>query len=83
MTHWILHPGGRRIIEAYEEALGCVDGALSWTRDSLATVGNVSSASVLFVLDDVLKGAALKAGDRAFLAAPGPGFGVEMMVLAW
>ena len=83
ITHWILHPGGRRIIEAYEEALGCVDGALSWTRDSLAKVGNVSSASVLFVLDDVLKGASLKAGDRAFLAAPGPGFGVEMMVIAW
>lgn len=83
ITHWILHPGGRRIIEAYQEALGCHDGELSWMRNSLAKVGNISSASVLFVLEDVLKGAAPAPGDRAFLAAPGPGFGVEMMVLAW
>ena len=83
ITHWILHPGGRRIIEAYQAALECGDGALSWTRNSLAKVGNLSSASVLFVLDDVLQGAAPKIGDRAFLAAPGPGFGVEMMALAW
>jgi len=83
ITHWILHPGGRAIIEAYEGALGLADGALSWARSSLAKVGNLSSASVLFVLEDVLQGASLKEGDRAFLAAPGPGFGVEMMVLAW
>jgi alkylresorcinol/alkylpyrone synthase len=83
ISHWILHPGGRRIIEAYESALGSHNGALSWTRSSLAKVGNLSSASVLFVLEDVLQGAALRPGDRAFLAAPGPGFGVEMVVLAW
>lgn len=83
ITHWVLHPGGRRIIEAYEEALGCLDGELSWTRGSLAKVGNLSSASVLFVLDEVLQSAAPKVGDRAFVAAPGPGFGVEMMVLRW
>ena len=83
ITHWILHPGGRAIIDAYQAALGCDNGALSWTRKSLAKVGNLSSASVLFVLEDVLQGAAPRAGDRAFVAAPGPGFGVEMMVLAW
>lgn len=83
VTHWVLHPGGRRIIEAYQEALDCSAETLAWTRDSLARVGNLSSASVLFVLSDMLKGTPHSKGERALVAAPGPGFGMEMVVLEW
>jgi alkylresorcinol/alkylpyrone synthase len=83
IAHWILHPGGRRVIEAYRDALGCSGEALAWTRNSLANVGNLSSASVLFVLADLLQSGRCKEGDRGFLAAPGPGFCAEMLVLGW
>ena len=83
ITHWILHPGGRRIIEAYREAFACDDAALKWTRTSLARVGNLSSASVLFALTDVLESGRAREGDKGLMVALGPGFGAEMLVLAW
>ncbi len=83
VQHWALHPGGRRILEAYAEVLGLDEAALGWARRSLAQVGNVSSASALFVLADLLAAGAPRPGERALLAAPGPGFGLETVVLSW
>lgn len=83
VQHWALHPGGRRILEAYAEVLGLGEEALGWARRSLARVGNVSSASALFVLADLLEAGAPRPGERALLAAPGPGFGLETLVLSW
>ncbi len=83
IVHWALHPGGRRILEAYHEALGCSEDDLLWSRQSLARVGNLSSASVLFVLADIIRGGRSRAGEKGVVAAPGPGFGVEMLVLEW
>ena len=77
---WALHPGGRRILEGYAEALGLSEEDLTWSRDSLARVGNTSSASALFVLADLWP--KTKPGDRVLLAAPGPGFGLESVLLA-
>src|SRR5205814_6550998 len=54
ITHWVLHPGGRRIIETYHEAFGLSANDLRWTRGSLARIGNLSSASILFILSDLL-----------------------------
>lgn len=76
---WALHPGGRRILEGYAEALGLSEEDLAWSRDSLARVGNTSSASALFVLADLWPKA--KPGDRVLLAAPGPGFGLESVLI--
>jgi alkylresorcinol/alkylpyrone synthase len=83
VDHWILHPGGRRIIEAYEETFGFSDGDLRWTRASLAEEGNLSSASVLFILRRVLEGAEPVTGDKGLVVALGPGFAAEMLVLGW
>ncbi len=83
VRHWALHPGGRRILEAYAEVLGLGEVELGWARRSLAQVGNVSSASALFVLADLIAAGAPAPGDRALLAAPGPGFGLETLVLGW
>jgi alkylresorcinol/alkylpyrone synthase len=83
VTHWLLHPGGRRIIDAYREAFALGDRELEWTRGSLARVGNLSSASVLFALDDLVQSGRPRAGDRGLMVALGPGFGAEMVVLGW
>ena len=83
IAHWLLHPGGRRIIDAYREGFGLGDRELEWTRGSLSRVGNLSSASVLFALDDLLRSGRARAGDRGVMVALGPGFAAEMLVLQW
>jgi alkylresorcinol/alkylpyrone synthase len=83
VNFWILHPGGRRILEAYRDVFSLGDQALKWTKTSLATVGNLSSASVLFTLADVQACGNPRDGDRGFMIALGPGFASEMLLLNW
>jgi alkylresorcinol/alkylpyrone synthase len=83
ITYWVLHPGGRKILEAYRDAFGASERTLEWTSRCLAEFGNLSSASVLFTLSDVLERAKAKAGDKALVVALGPGFASEMTALVW
>jgi alkylresorcinol/alkylpyrone synthase len=78
---WILHPGGRRIVEAMVEALQLKPGDLAATEDVLAEHGNMSSVTVLFVLDEILRRCRPAAGTRGLLGAFGPGFGAEFALL--
>lgn len=80
---WMLHPGGRRIIEEYERAFDLPAAALEWTRSSLARVGNLSSASVLAILSDVFESGRPAVGDRGLVIGVGPGFSAEMILLEW
>ncbi len=82
VDHFLFHPGGRRVIDAYRETFGCREEDLAYTRASLARVGNLSSASVLFILEDVLE-ASPSPGEKGLLVALGPGFAAEMLVLGW
>ena len=77
----IFHPGGPRVIEAVERGLGLPVGSAATSRSVMAAVGNLSSASVLFVLDRVRTHDEPSAGDHALLIAPGPGFSVESSLL--
>jgi alkylresorcinol/alkylpyrone synthase len=80
---FVCHPGGPKVIEAYESVFGLRPGALVEARRSLADYGNMSAASVLFVLDRVL-GAAREAGaswGHALLMALGPGFSAGFVML--
>jgi alkylresorcinol/alkylpyrone synthase len=81
--HWICHSGGPRVLEAFEEALELPRAALQRTWDSLHEVGNLSSASVLFVLRDLLESREAKPGDFGLLIAMGPGFCSELVLLRW
>jgi alkylresorcinol/alkylpyrone synthase len=83
VRHWIAHTGGPKVLEAFQSALGLPDGALrrSWT--SLEELGNLSSASVLFVLGDLLDSGEPRPGDVGLLVAMGPGFCAEMVLLRW
>ncbi|MBX3225858.1 MAG: type III polyketide synthase [Labilithrix sp.] len=81
VKHWVCHPGGPKVIAAIEESLGLPRDALDVTRRSLATVGNLSSASVLHVLGETQERA--MPGDLGVMMAMGPGFCAEMLLLAW
>jgi len=81
VTRWILHPGGRRIIEAMSECLGLGPEALAPTERVLAEHGNMSSVTVLFVLDEILRAGSVQCGERGVLGAFGPGFGAEFALL--
>jgi predicted naringenin-chalcone synthase len=78
---WILHPGGRRIIEVMSEKLGLAPEDLAPTEAVLADHGNMSSVTVLYVLDEILRGHRPPAGARGLLGAFGPGFGAELALL--
>jgi alkylresorcinol/alkylpyrone synthase len=80
VTRWILHPGGRRIIEVMSERLGLKPEDLAPTEDVLAEHGNMSSATVLFVLDEILR-RGVRAGEKGVLGAFGPGFGAEFALV--
>ena len=83
VTRWILHPGGRRIIEVMAEQLGPGRRATSRPpRRCSREHGNMSSVTVLFVLDEILRApAACAAARRGVLGAFGPGFGAEFALL--
>jgi alkylresorcinol/alkylpyrone synthase len=80
---WIMHTGGPKVLEASAEALGLPREALNISWEALRRVGNLSSASVLVVLDEVMKHRRPAAGTRSILAAMGPGFCAEMLLLEW
>jgi alkylresorcinol/alkylpyrone synthase len=81
IARWILHPGGRRIIEVMAEQLGLHNGDLAPTEAVLAEHGNMSSVTVLFVLDEILRRHRPRPGERGVLGAFGPGFGAELALL--
>lgn len=81
IRHWIAHPGGTKVIEAYEEVLPLPPCAMSHARAVLRDYGNMSSPTVLFVLDRLMREAAPSQGDLGFLTALGPGFSSENILL--
>jgi len=80
---WIMHTGGPKVLEATAEALGLKNGELDVSWQALKRVGNLSSGSVLVVLDEVMKNRRPAPGTKSILAAMGPGFCAEMSLLEW
>jgi alkylresorcinol/alkylpyrone synthase len=83
IRHFIAHTGGPKVLRAFEESLSLPEGALERSWHSLKTVGNLSSASVLFVAEDLLSSGVARPGDYGLLAAMGPGFCAELVLLRW
>jgi alkylresorcinol/alkylpyrone synthase len=81
VARWILHPGGRRIIEVMSERLSLVPEDLAPTEAVLAEHGNMSSVTVLFVLDEILRHHRPRSGALGLLGAFGPGFGAELALV--
>src|SRR5216683_2509113 len=80
---WILHPGGARLLGNVETALGLTKCQTQPSWDILGNVGNLSSATILFILQEWLEKRPLKAGEYALAAAFGPGFSAEFLLLQW
>jgi alkylresorcinol/alkylpyrone synthase len=80
IAHWILHPGGAKVVGAYEAALAIDRERLSHTREVLRRYGNMSSATVFFVLEEFMQ-AGIKAGEYGVLAVLGPGFSCELALI--
>jgi alkylresorcinol/alkylpyrone synthase len=83
IRHWIAHTGGNRVLEAVAEALELAPGALERSWRMLAAAGNLSSASVLFVLHDLLDERVARPGEFGVMLAMGPGFCAELALLRW
>lgn len=83
IDQWIMHTGGPKVLEATAEALDLPEGALEVSRQSLRRVGNLSSSSVLLVLEEFMNRRRPASGSYSILAAMGPGFCAELVLLRW
>ncbi len=83
ITDFAVHPGGRKILEAAEEALNLPADANKYAYQTLEEFGNMSSATILFVLDKMLKNDPKKLGKQVMSFAFGPGLTVESMILTY
>ena len=78
---WVCHPGGPKVIEALQGALEVPREAVRLTWESLAAVGNLSSVSVLHVMEATLRERPPEPGSFGMLLAMGPGFCSELVLL--
>jgi alkylresorcinol/alkylpyrone synthase len=83
LKSFVLHTGGPKVLDASADALGLHNGQLDASWDCLRKVGNLSSASVLCVLEDVMAHRRPEPGTLGLLAAMGPGFCSELLLLRW
>jgi alkylresorcinol/alkylpyrone synthase len=80
---WIGHPGGPRVIDAIQHSLKLPDSAVENSRRSLAEVGNLSSVSVLHVLEMTVATGTPPAGSFGLMIGLGPGVSIELLLLQW
>ncbi len=82
ITHWCIHPGGKKILEAVHKSLGFTNGQLAPCYEVLREYGNMSSPTVLFVLQKIMQSLNKEQGARIFGAAFGPGITMETFILS-
>ena len=80
VSHWIIHSGGKKVIDKIGQALGLPEEKLAFTRNVLRTCGNMSSPTVLFVLKEILAQRP-KPAEYGVMLALGPGITVEAALL--
>ena len=79
--HWAVHPGGRAILDKIETGLALEEAQIEASRETLATFGNMSSATVLFVLAAILSDEKTADKDHVCAMAFGPGLTIETGIL--
>ncbi|MBL8841100.1 MAG: type III polyketide synthase [Planctomycetes bacterium] len=80
---WVCHPGGPKVLEGARDSLGLTDDDLALSWESLRKVGNLSSASVLLILEQTLLRRRPLPGKLGVMLAMGPGFCSELLLLRW
>ncbi len=81
VRHLVVHPGGAKVIDAYQNALSLDSGRMAQARTVLRDFGNMSAPTVLFVLKQTLANGSVSPGDYGVLTALGPGFSAENVLL--
>lgn len=81
VAHWAIHPGGRSILDRVEERLALSERQMHPAREVLRQYGNMSSATVLFVLRRILEDEGARAGERVVAMAFGPGLTAESALM--
>ncbi len=83
ISHLIFHPGGKRILEVYKDELGVSEDSLHFSHKVLRECGNVSSSTVLMVLEEIMRNGETQKGDTGLILAMGPGFSIEQLLIRW
>ena len=83
IDHWAVHPGGIKIIDYVEQSLELDEGKLDHSRHILRQYGNMSSASLLFVLEHLIEQDKPQAGQYGVLMGFGSGLTVEFVLVQW
>lgn len=82
IDHFVAHPGGKKVLHAYEKAFGFPSEKTQPSQDILVSYGNMSSPTVLYVLKEIMNDSP-KIGEEGILTALGPGFSSEIVWLEW
>ncbi|MDA2933902.1 type III polyketide synthase [Acidobacteria bacterium AH-259-D05] len=83
LNHFVIHPGGAKILLAFEKSLNLRQGMLDSSRAILENYGNMSSPTLLFILEHLTRECSPKHTDYGLCAAFGPGFSSELILLRW
>jgi predicted naringenin-chalcone synthase len=83
VAHWCLHPGGPKILDGVRRALDLREGDLEHSHAVLREFGNMSSPTVLFVLDRIQTRQAPASGEIGVVVAFGPGLTLDALLLRW
>jgi len=81
IVHHLAHPGGARVVDAYLEGLGLPESALQFSSEVLNRVGNLSSVTILLVLEKWLAQASSARRGKGLVSAFGPGFSAELLLV--
>lgn len=82
VDHLVFHPGGRKIVQTVESLFGSLGKNIDDTREVLKQYGNMSSVTVLYVLERFLE-KQIPAGDKGLMLSFGPGFSAQSILLQW
>ncbi|MFS0574549.1 3-oxoacyl-[acyl-carrier-protein] synthase III C-terminal domain-containing protein [Sporosarcina sp. 179-K 3D1 HS] len=82
IAHFIAHPGGKKVLQAYEEALGFDSTKTNVSREILRENGNMSSPTILYVLERFMQQEPAR-DEYGLMAALGPGFCGELLLVKW
>jgi alkylresorcinol/alkylpyrone synthase len=82
VDHLIFHPGGKKIVQTIEELFGSLGKNIDNTKAVLKEYGNMSSATVLYVLERFIN-EGVKKGDIGLMLSFGPGFTAQRILLKW
>lgn len=83
INHLIFHPGGKKIVQLVEALFGSMGKNIDDTKEILRMFGNMSSATVLYVLERFLEPGRAKSGDLGLMLSFGPGFSAQRILLKW